>query len=141
MHPLCNLECSRCLQRIVWSSSSLPVPFVVLPSVRLSAVPASTRSSALTLACDLDGYYPEELSVSWVQNGTTLPRDPASEPNPDGTFRTTRYLTLTPEQREQAGRIQCVAEQQGALEPAQVLASLEDLDPPGTTTPSRPTSH
>ncbi|CAL8301896.1 unnamed protein product [Lota lota] len=102
----------------------------LLPSIRMWAVPISSRSSALTLACDLDGYYPEDLSVSWVQNETTLPQNPVSEPNPDGTFRTTRYVTLSPEQREQAGHVQCVVGQPGALEPAQILARLEDLDPP-----------
>jgi len=100
------------------------------------AVPGSSRSSALTLACDLDGFYPEDLSVSWVQNGTTLPETPVSELNPDGTFRTTRYFTLTSEQRQQSGHVQCVVGQPGALEPARVLASLEDLDPPGNTTPT-----
>ena len=120
-----------------------PGSLAVLPSIRMSAVPVSSRSSALTLACDLDGFYPEEISVSWVQNGTTLPQSPVSEPTPDGTFRTTRYLTLSTEQREQAGHIQCVVDQPGALEPAQVHASLEVLDPPGTTTkfPPLPTSH
>ncbi|KAG7282767.1 hypothetical protein CRUP_029975 [Coryphaenoides rupestris] len=88
--------------------------------------------AALTLACDLDGFYPEDLSVSWVQNGTTLPETPVSELNPDGTFRTTRYFTLTSEQRQQSGHVQCVVGQPGVLEPAQVLASLEDLDPPDT---------
>ncbi|CAL8282134.1 unnamed protein product [Merluccius merluccius] len=101
-----------------------------LPSIRLSAAPGSSKSSALTLACDLDGFYPEDLSVSWVQNGTILPETPISEPNPDGTFRTTRYFTLTPEQRGKGGHVECVVGQPGALEPAQVLASLEDLDPP-----------
>ncbi|KAJ3607464.1 hypothetical protein NHX12_024515 [Muraenolepis orangiensis] len=108
----------------------------VLPSIRLSAVPSSSRSSALTLACDLDGFYPDDLSVSWVQNGTTLPQTTFSEPGSNRTFRTTRYFKLTPQQREQAGDVQCVAGQPGALEPAQATASLADLDPPGTTTPT-----
>ncbi|CAL8382808.1 unnamed protein product [Gadus morhua 'NCC'] len=114
----------------VHRSLTFQLNFTVLPSIRMSAVPVSSRSSALTLACDLDGFYPEEISVSWVQNGTTLPQSPVSEPTPDGTFRTTRYLTLSTEQREQAGHIQCVVDQPGALEPAQVHASLEVLDPP-----------
>ncbi|XP_071395811.1 uncharacterized protein [Centroberyx affinis] len=101
-----------------------------LPAVRLSAVPSASRSAPLTLYCDIEGFYPEEVSVSWLQNGTVLPEPPGTQQGPDGTYRTRRYYTLSPEQREEAGRVGCVVNQPGVTHPVRSSAYLEELDPP-----------
>lgn len=99
-----------------------------LPSVRLSAMPSRSNDTPLTLCCDVDRFYPEDVSVSWLQNGTILPQPPATQQNPDGTFSTRHYYTLSPKQREQGGKVECVISQPGVLHPISGLISLEKLD-------------
>ncbi|XP_039991875.1 uncharacterized protein si:ch211-180a12.2 [Xiphias gladius] len=100
-----------------------------LPSVRLSALPSHSNNIPLTIYCDLESFYPEEVSVSWIQNGTTLHEPPATEQNPDGTYRTRRYYTLSPEQRGQGGKVECAVSQPGVVHPVSGSAYLEKLDP------------
>lgn len=69
--------------------------------------------------------------MSWLQNGTALPEPPAAEQNPDGTYRTRRYYTLSPEQREQGGMVECAVNQPGVVHPVSGSAYLEKLDPQG----------
>ncbi|XP_061667122.1 uncharacterized protein si:ch211-180a12.2 isoform X2 [Syngnathoides biaculeatus] len=99
------------------------------PTVRLSAIPSPSRNSPLTLYCHLESFYPEEVSVSWLQNGTVLQETPGTEQNPDGTFRTTRYMTLSHEQRWRGGEVECAVNQPGVVRPARASAHLEELDP------------
>nr|XP_033467994.1 uncharacterized protein si:ch211-180a12.2 [Epinephelus lanceolatus] len=100
-----------------------------LPSVRLSVVPSHSNNIPLTLYCDMENFYPEEVSVSWLQNGTVLPEPLATEQNPDGTYRSRRYYTLSPEQREQGGKVECAVNQPGVMHPVSGSAYLEKLDP------------
>ncbi|XP_029311591.1 uncharacterized protein LOC115024283 isoform X2 [Cottoperca gobio] len=100
-----------------------------LPSVTLSAVPAQSTNIPLTLYCDMESFYPEEVSVSWLQNGTVLPEPPDTEQNPDMTYRTRHYFTLSPEQREQGGKVECAVNQPGVVHPVSGSAYLEKLDP------------
>ncbi|XP_029954741.1 uncharacterized protein LOC115393775 [Salarias fasciatus] len=99
------------------------------PSVRLSALPTTSKTSPLTIYCDVDNFYPDYVSVSWFQNGTALSGFPDTEMNPDGTYRTRRYYTLSPEQRAQRGEVQCTANQRGVVNPASSSAHLDSLDP------------
>ncbi|XP_077406780.1 uncharacterized protein LOC144038291 isoform X2 [Vanacampus margaritifer] len=99
------------------------------PTLRLSAVPPPSANSPLTLSCHVESFYPEEMSVSWLQNGTVLPDPPGTELNPDGTFRTSHYFTLSHEQRQRGGEVQCAVNQPGVVQPARVSAYLEELDP------------
>ncbi|XP_028331320.1 uncharacterized protein LOC114481110 isoform X2 [Gouania willdenowi] len=99
------------------------------PSVRMSVVPTSSKNSALTLYCDVENFYPEEVSVSWFQNYTKLAEDSLTEQNPDGTYRTRRYYTLSPEQRAQRGKVQCAVSQPGDEIPVNVSGDLDELDP------------
>uniref|UniRef100_A0A8C5E8W6 Ig-like domain-containing protein n=1 Tax=Gouania willdenowi TaxID=441366 RepID=A0A8C5E8W6_GOUWI len=101
------------------------------PSVRMSVVPTSSKNSALTLYCDVENFYPEEVSVSWFQNYTKLAEDSLTEQNPDGTYRTRRYYTLSPEQRAQRGKVQCAVSQPGDEIPVNVSGDLDELDPQG----------
>lgn len=81
----------------------------------------------------MESFYPEEVSVSWLQNGTALPEPPATEQNPDGTYRTRRYYTLSTEQRDQGGKVECAVNQPGVVHPVSSSAYLETLDPRGET--------
>lgn len=69
--------------------------------------------------------------MSWFQNGTALPEPPAVDVNADGTFRTRRYYTLSPEQRAQGGKVECAVNQPGLLHAASDTAYLDKLDPQG----------
>ncbi|CAN9509072.1 unnamed protein product [Ophioblennius macclurei] len=99
------------------------------PSVRMSALPSSSKNTPLTLYCDVDDFYPGFASVSWFQNGTALSGFPDTEQNPDGTYRTRRYYTLSPEQRAQRGEVKCVVNQHGVVNPASSTTLLDELDP------------
>ncbi|XP_072522721.1 uncharacterized protein [Salminus brasiliensis] len=102
---------------------------IILPKVSLSIVPPVSRSSPLTLACDLSGFYPENVSVAWVQNGTVLPEPPLTHLNNDGTYRTRWFHTLSAEERERGGSVQCVAQQAHVSRPASSLIDLSAADP------------
>ncbi|XP_062330178.1 uncharacterized protein si:ch211-180a12.2 [Osmerus eperlanus] len=110
-------------------SVAFQLSFVYLPVVRLSTIPSSSRDTPLTLSCDVEGFYPEEVSVSWVQNGSALPDPRLSEQGPDGTFSTRRFYTLSPAQREQAGEVGCVVRQAGLSQISFASGHLEELDP------------
>lgn len=102
-----------------------------LPSVKLSVMPSSSNDVPLTLYCDVESFYPEEMSVSWFQNGTVLSEPPDTEKNPDGTYRTRRYYTLSPEQREQGGNVECAVNQPGVQQPSRGSVYLNKLDNEG----------
>lgn len=105
--------------------------FLDPPSVRLSILPPPSSNIPVTLYCDVDSFYPEQVSVSWLQNGTVLPDPPATEHNPDGTFRTRRYYTLSHTQREQGGNVECAVHQPGVAQPVSSSEDLDKLDPKG----------
>ncbi|KAM9717050.1 uncharacterized protein ACNS7B_022792 isoform 1-T1 [Menidia menidia] len=100
-----------------------------LPSVRLSVVPPQSNSIPLTVYCDVESFYPEEVSVSWFQNSTALPDPPVTDQNPDQTYRTRRYFTLSHEQRRQRGMVECAVNQPGVVDPVSMSADLDTLDP------------
>ncbi|XP_074519410.1 uncharacterized protein LOC141785154 isoform X2 [Halichoeres trimaculatus] len=108
---------------------SFQLNITYLPSVRLSVVAAKSENTPLTLYCDVESFYPETLTVSWLQNGTVLAEPPNTNYNPDGTFRTRRYYTLSEEQREQGGKVECAVNQPGVAQPVSGSAYLEKLDP------------
>lgn len=94
-------------------------------SVTLSAVTPHSNKIPLVFTCDIERFYPEEASVSWLHNGTVLPDPPATEHNPDRTFTTRRYYTLDPELREQGGKVECVVSQPGLLQPVSASVNLQ----------------
>ncbi|XP_075890468.1 uncharacterized protein LOC142893601 isoform X2 [Nelusetta ayraudi] len=101
------------------------------PTVRLSALPSQANNVPVTLYCDVDGFYPEQVSMSWRQNGSVLPDLPTTDQNLDGTFRTRHYYTLSPAQREQGGMVECAVHQPGAAQPVISSEDLAKLDPRG----------
>lgn len=104
-----------------------------LPSVRISVLPSQSNDIPLTLYCDMESFYPEDISVSFLQNGTVLPEPPATEQNLDGTYRTRRYYTLSSSQREQGGPVECAAYQPGAKHAVRSSVNLDNVDLKGKT--------
>ncbi|KAK7919660.1 hypothetical protein WMY93_010944 [Mugilogobius chulae] len=104
-----------------------------VPTVKLSAVPSTSSKYPLTIYCDIESFYPEEVSVTWLQNGTTLPEYPKIDQNPDGTFTTRRFYTLSPTQRQLGGEVECAVDQPGVLQATKASENLEKLDPQDNT--------
>ncbi|KAK3529243.1 hypothetical protein QTP70_021914 [Hemibagrus guttatus] len=105
------------------------INLTILPKVSMSVVPSSSRSSPLTLACDINGFYPQDVSVLWLRNGTVLPETSQIQQNHDGTYRMRRFHTFSVEERERAGQVQCVAHQPHVSKPA-----LSSIDPSAADT-------
>ncbi|XP_077481363.1 uncharacterized protein LOC144092444 isoform X1 [Stigmatopora argus] len=100
-----------------------------IPTVKMSAMRSASADSPLTLFCHVESFYPEDILVSWLQNGSILPDPPIAEQNPDGTFRTARYFTLDHEQRKMGGEVECVVDQPGVAQSTRASAFVEELDP------------
>ncbi|TRY74186.1 hypothetical protein DNTS_004355 [Danionella cerebrum] len=100
----------------------------VLPKVSISAISSSSHSSPLTLSCDVSGFFPNNISVQWVQNGKILPELPVSTQDPDGTYRSHQFLTLSVEERIRGGEVQCVALQPNLEEPVYGAINLSMVD-------------
>lgn len=81
----------------------------------------------------MESFYPEDISVSFLQNGTVLPEPPATEQNLDGTYRTRQYYTLSSSQREQGGPVECAAYQPGAKRTVRSSVNLDNVDLKGKT--------
>uniref|UniRef100_A0A3P8WRH9 Ig-like domain-containing protein n=1 Tax=Cynoglossus semilaevis TaxID=244447 RepID=A0A3P8WRH9_CYNSE len=84
-------------------------PFIASPtlSVPQQWVVLETESN---LTCHASGYHPPPVSFSWTRDGQETP---VSEQNPDGTYSTRHYLTMTPEQRSLGGMVECAVSQPG----------------------------
>lgn len=102
---------------------------IVLPKVTLSTVPSATHTSPLTLSCDITGFFPHNVSVLWIQNGEVLPEHSTAVQNEYGMYRTHRYHTLSLEERNKGGEVQCVAQQPHVPEPAYGTIDLSTIDP------------
>lgn len=100
-------------------------------SVRLSVLPSRSSSIPLTLSCDVESFYREDVSVTFLQNGTVLPNPPGTEELPGGLYATRHYYTLSSRQREQGGLVQCVVHQPGVEHPVSSSANLDTLEPKG----------
>ncbi|MGH0165534.1 UNVERIFIED_CONTAM: hypothetical protein FKN15_078209, partial [Acipenser sinensis] len=70
------------------------------------------RNRPQTLRCEIDGYYPEDIAVSWVIGGEEFGAEGAAL-NPDGTFRRLEYRTLTPSERDSGAAVTCRVRQEG----------------------------
>ncbi|XP_068161819.1 uncharacterized protein si:ch211-180a12.2 isoform X2 [Antennarius striatus] len=100
-----------------------------LPSIRLSVLQSHFDDVPLILYCDVENFYPEEMILSWYQNGSVLPDVPDSKRNPDGTYSTRRYYTLSTEQRELGGKVECAVNQPGVVHPVRSSTYLEKWQP------------
>ncbi|XP_041094658.1 uncharacterized protein si:ch211-180a12.2 [Polyodon spathula] len=98
------------------------------PVVRVSPLTV-VQDGPQTLRCEIDGYYPEDIAVSWVIGGKEFGAEGAVT-KPDGTFRRFEYHTLTPSERDQGGAVMCRVRQEG-LEQAvsqEIHIMLQDED-------------
>ncbi|XP_077080776.1 uncharacterized protein LOC143733095 isoform X4 [Siphateles boraxobius] len=109
--------------------TDVTLTILVLPMVTLSTVPSSSQSSPLTLSCDITGFYPNNLSIIWIQNGKVLPELPLSFQNEDGMYMRHQYHTLSVEERSRGGEVKCVAQQHNVQEPAYGTIDLSIDDP------------
>nr|XP_055031415.1 uncharacterized protein si:ch211-180a12.2 isoform X2 [Misgurnus anguillicaudatus] len=101
---------------------------IVLPKVTLSTVPSATHTSPLTLSCEITGFFPHNVSVLWIQNGKVLHEHSSAVQNEYGLYRTHKYHTLSLEERNRGGEVQCVAQQPHVLEPAFGTIDLSTVD-------------
>ncbi|XP_036392614.1 uncharacterized protein si:ch211-180a12.2 [Megalops cyprinoides] len=99
-----------------------------LPTVTLSTIHNSSPASPLTLSCDISGFYPREISVSWLQNGSILPDPPLIQPGLDGSFKTRHFRTLSVEERKRSGEVQCVVQQPAVTDPVSATLDLSITD-------------
>ncbi|KAM8798049.1 signal-regulatory protein beta-1-like [Eudromia elegans] len=81
------------LRRTYNVSDALRVP----PTVRLLAKPSSTVevNKTVNLSCSAEGFYPNSLSLTWLENGLELPAEAASPaPTAQGTFELQSSLAV-----------------------------------------------
>ncbi|XP_072568792.1 uncharacterized protein [Paramormyrops kingsleyae] len=104
---------------------------IYLPTVTLSALPLTSQFSPVTLSCDIEGFYPEEISVSWFQNGSLVPDMPLAWPGPGGSFRTRRFYTLRAEDMRRGTEVQCAVRHPAVAESVSATMTLSATGPNG----------
>ncbi|XP_064425372.1 uncharacterized protein LOC102351135 [Latimeria chalumnae] len=89
--------------------------------------PLVTENEASELICNVDGYYPELISVWWLRDGV-LQHDSqrnTTRRNEDGTFNTTSTYTLTPTDKDKNISYACRVNHTALMEPLQTKFTLE----------------
>uniref|UniRef100_A0A8C5MWE5 Ig-like domain-containing protein n=1 Tax=Leptobrachium leishanense TaxID=445787 RepID=A0A8C5MWE5_9ANUR len=68
----------------------------VRPEVKVSSRPSG---SAMKLHCQVYGFHPRDVDVTWKKNGMDIPSDEAKQvlPNSDGTYQLRASVEVTPE--------------------------------------------
>jgi major histocompatibility complex class II len=88
------------------------------PSVQVARItPFNTREPVM-LACYVWGFYPADLTISWMKNGKLITPDHSAQktaqPNGDWTYQALSHLALTPSYGD---TYTCVVEHIGTPEP------------------------
>ncbi|XP_037700151.1 HLA class II histocompatibility antigen, DM beta chain isoform X2 [Choloepus didactylus] len=88
------------------------------PSVQVAqTTPFNTKESVM-LACYVWGFYPADVTISWMKNGELVPphsnTHKIAQPNGDWTYQTISHLALTPSIGD---TYTCVVEHTGASQP------------------------
>lgn len=88
------------------------------PSVRVAqTTPFNTREPVM-LACYVWGFYPADVTITWMKNGQLVPshsnKEKTAQPNGDWTYQTVSYLALTPSYGDV---YTCVVQHSGTSEP------------------------
>ncbi|MGH0123335.1 UNVERIFIED_CONTAM: hypothetical protein FKN15_067784 [Acipenser sinensis] len=115
------------------SGSSLSVRGEVKPDVSIEANPESVKvNESVSLTCRARGFYPERVSVSWVQQGSAV--EPAAErgenvENEDGTFSRNSVLNVTVTQELSGATVSCRVQIEGLAEPVHKEHILVETDP------------
>ncbi|XP_048871781.1 uncharacterized protein si:ch211-180a12.2 [Brienomyrus brachyistius] len=105
---------------------------IYLPTVTLSALPLTSQFSPVTLSCDIEGFYPEAISVSWFQNGSLVPDMPLAWPGPGGTFCTRHFYTLRAEDMRRGTEVQCAVRHPAVAKSVSATMTLSATGPNAT---------
>ncbi|XP_069043942.1 uncharacterized protein [Lepisosteus oculatus] len=98
------------------------------PVVSLSVEPVP-QGQPQPLSCQIEGFFPGPVTVTWLLNGSGLTDSSPAQQRADGTFRTTRYHTLSPEQRERGGEVWCLVSQPGVQSPVSTSILITRTEP------------
>ncbi|XP_074149714.1 tyrosine-protein phosphatase non-receptor type substrate 1-like isoform X1 [Sminthopsis crassicaudata] len=79
----------------------------VVPKVNISSQPLSLNGTNVT--CQVKNFYPQNVSVIWLENGTELEKGKTSEPtkNRDGTYSLNISLLVNTSGQKEAQEITC----------------------------------
>nr|XP_014352759.1 PREDICTED: uncharacterized protein LOC106706388 [Latimeria chalumnae] len=90
------------------------------PKVSVSDQEA-VKDKEATLKCFVSGFYPESITVSWLQDGQLLKscHIPRADKAADGTFRADSILSITPTDRNVNAAFTCRVEHMTLLQPLQ----------------------
>ncbi|XP_064425683.1 tapasin-related protein-like [Latimeria chalumnae] len=89
--------------------------------------PLVTENEASELICNIDGYYPELISVWWLRDGVLLhgSQRNTTRKNEDETFNTTSTYTLTPTDKDKNIWYACRVNHTALMEALQTKFTLE----------------
>nr|XP_006012392.1 PREDICTED: uncharacterized protein LOC102351649 [Latimeria chalumnae] len=89
--------------------------------------PLVTENEASELICNVDGYYPELISVRWLRDGVLQhgSQRNTTRRNEDGTFNTTRTYMLIPTDKDKNVWYACRVNHTALMEPLQTKFTLE----------------
>uniref|UniRef100_A0A8C3SLH0 Ig-like domain-containing protein n=1 Tax=Chelydra serpentina TaxID=8475 RepID=A0A8C3SLH0_CHESE len=100
----------------------------VHPTARVSD--RSSHDGLTTLSCKVSGFYPRDITVTWLKNGESRQQDTYSEgilPSGDGTYQTWVTMEIDPKIK---AHYSCHVEHESLLEPLSV--SWGKADQPGS---------
>ncbi|KAG6921537.1 Major histocompatibility complex class I antigen BF2, partial [Chelydra serpentina] len=110
----------RCIS---WLRSSLEYGKEILQRKERPTARVSDRSShdgLTTLSCKVSGFYPRDITVTWLKNGESRQQDTYSEgilPSGDGTYQTWVTMEIDP---KITAHYSCHVEHESLLEPLSV---------------------
>ncbi|XP_065435343.1 class I histocompatibility antigen, F10 alpha chain-like isoform X6 [Chrysemys picta bellii] len=90
----------------------------VCPTARVSD--RSSHDGLTTLSCKVSGFYPRDITVTWLKNGESRQQETYSEgilPNGDGTYQTWATMEIDPKIK---AHYSCHVEHESLLEPLSV---------------------
>ncbi|XP_065435854.1 class I histocompatibility antigen, F10 alpha chain-like isoform X4 [Chrysemys picta bellii] len=90
----------------------------VCPTARVSD--RSSHDGLTTLSCKVSGFYPRDITVTWLKNGESRQQETYSEgilPNGDGTYQTWATMEIDPKIK---AHFSCHVEHESLLEPLSV---------------------
>ncbi|XP_043401628.1 DLA class I histocompatibility antigen, A9/A9 alpha chain-like isoform X8 [Chelonia mydas] len=90
----------------------------VRPTARVSD--RSSHDGLTTLSCKVSGFYPRDITVTWLRNGESRQQETYSEgilPSGDGTYQTWVTMEIDPKIK---AHYSCHVEHEGLLEPLSV---------------------
>nr|XP_006012366.1 PREDICTED: uncharacterized protein LOC102367200 [Latimeria chalumnae] len=92
------------------------------------------KDKEATLKCFVSGFYPESVTVSWLQDSQLLKscHIPRADKAADGTFRADSILSITPTDRNVKAAFTCRVEHMALLQPLQQEFKLILVDEPNS---------